>query len=392
MEVVREVMRDVGDEAIAGIVGIDLGTTNSVSAIAGRAVSITEDGCCTLPSVVAFLPNGHTMVGRGARRRRAIDFENTIWSSKRIMGRRFRDSTTASFRERYRFSMIEGPNGEPLFATRTGNFSPTEIASKVLGEIAQWAEFRTKATQVNVTIPAMFGTAQRDATTQAAALAGIPNVQLISESTAVVFAYRALDIELGNTLVYDLGGGTFDCAVLDCSEEAPKLLSHASDLFLGGDDIDQNLAAWVTRYVLEKHNWDLTNYSEITDRLVARCEEAKIELSSANEATVELSQIDPECPAASEGVTISRRILDRLCENLVRRTFLTCDEALSRAGMHPPDIDTIILAGGTTMLPVVQSGVSAYFGKQGLLKVDPTQVVAQGASLAPAEEQHSTRA
>jgi molecular chaperone DnaK len=369
------------------VVGIDLGTTNSVSAVAGRAVSTAEDGSCALPSVVAFLPNGHTMVGRGARRRRAIDFENTIWSAKRIMGRRFQDSTTASFRERYRFSMIEGEDGEPLFATRTGNFSPTEIASKVLSEIAQWAELSAKETQVNVTIPAMFGPAQREATSQAAVLAGIPNVHLVSESTAAAFAYRALGIELGTALVYDLGGGTFDCAILDCTEEVPSLLSHASDLFLGGDDIDQNLAAWVTRYVLEKHNWDLTNYSEITDRLVARCEEAKIALSSAEEATVELSQVDPECPAASEGVKISRRILDRLCENLVRRTFLTCDEALSRAGMQPPNIDTVILAGGTTMLPMIQSSVSAYFGKEGLLRVDPTFVVAQGASLAPVGEQ-----
>ncbi len=369
------------------VVGIDLGTTNSVSAVAGRTVFVADDGSCTLPSVVAFLPNGHTMIGRGARRRRAIDFENTIWSAKRIMGRRFRDSTTTSFRERYRFSMLEGPNGEPLFATRTGNFSPTEIASKVLGEIAQWAELRTTTTQVNVTIPAMFGPAQREATAQAAALAGISNVHLISESTAVIFAYRALDVDLGTALVYDLGGGTFDCAILDCSKKVPILLSHASDLFLGGDDIDQNLASWVTRYVLEKHNWDLSNYSEISDRLVARCEAAKIALSSAEEATLELSQVDPECPAASEGVTISRRTLDRLCENLVRRTFSTCDEALSRAGMHPPDIDTIILAGGTTMLPMVQSSVSAYFGKEGLRNIDPTTVVAQGASLAPSVDQ-----
>ena len=139
--------------------------------------------------------------------------------------------------------------------------------------------------------------------------------------------------------------------------------------------------------MLEKHNWDLTNYAEICDRLVARCEVAKVALSFAQEATLELSQVDPECPAASEGVTISRRTLDQLCENLVRRTFVTCDEALSRADLHPPDIDTIILAGGTTMLPVVQTSVGAYFGKEGLLKVDPTTVVAQGASLAPGDNQ-----
>lgn len=373
----------VATAGTAGVVGIDLGTTNSVAAVAGRAISVADDGSVTLPSVVAYLPNGHTMVGRVARRRRAIDSENTIWSSKRIIGRRFADSTTAGFCERYDFSLIEGPDGEPLFATRSGNFSPTVIASEVLREISRWVAFSTTASCVNVTIPALFGAAQREATAQAAALAGIPNARLISESTAAVYAYRALHIELGRVLVYDLGGGTFDCAIIDCSDQVPKLMSHASDLFLGGDDIDQNLANWVTRYVLEKHNWDLTNYSEIQDRLVTRCEEAKIALSFAQEATVELSQVDPECPAASEAITISRPTLDQLCEKLVRRTFVTCDEALARADLHPPDIDTILLAGGTTMLPVVQSSVSAYFGKEGLMKVDPTVVVAQGASLAP---------
>ncbi len=372
-------------KSVPDVIGIDLGTSNTVAAVSGQAISVADDGARTLPSVVAFLPNGHTMVGSSARRRRAIDFENTIWSSKRIIGRRFQDSTTANFRERYRFSLIEGEDGSPLFETRSGNFSPTDIAANVLAEISRWIEPRTSSTRVRVTIPAMFGTAQRDATAQAALLAGISNTHLVSESTAAIYAYRALDIELGKVLVYDLGGGTFDCAVLDCNAEVPKLVAHASDLFLGGDDIDESLAAWVTRYVLEKHNWDLTNYSEIRDRLVARCEEAKISLSHNDEATIELSQVDPECPAAGEGVTVSRRILGQLCENLVRRTFVTCDEALTRAELHAPDIDTVILAGGTTMLPLVQSGVSAYFGQEGLLKVDPTFVVAQGASLAPGD-------
>jgi len=364
------------------VVGIDLGTTNSVCAVAGRVASLADDGSPTLPSVVAFLPNGHTMIGRSARRRRAIDFENTIWSSKRIIGRRFQDATTATFRERYRFSLVEGESGEPLFVTRAGKLSPTEIAAHVIGEISSRVEACSEQSRVHVTVPALFATAQREATVEAVRMAGFGDVHLVPESTAVAYAYRALDMDLGNAMVYDLGGGTFDCAILDCRQQEPELISHASDLYLGGDDIDQSLAAWVTRYVLEKHNWDLTNYSEIADRLIARCEEAKIELSRADDATIELSQIDPECPAASEGVTVSRGVLDRLSENLVRRTFVTCDEALARAELRAADIDTVILAGGTTMLPNVQASVSAYFGQDGRLDVDPTHVVALGASLA----------
>lgn len=363
------------------LLGIDLGTTNSVAAIANHVFPLCEEGTSTLPSVVAFLPTGKIHVGRTARRRRVIDFENTIHSSKRIIGRRWPDSAVANFRERYRMRLVEDENGSPSFDTRSGRFSATQIAAIVLEEILKGVASVPVEFGVQITVPATFSAGQRTATEQAAALAGLRDVRLVSESLATAYAYAAEPREFRRAMVYDLGGGTFDCAIIEWNGAQPRLLSHASDLFLGGDDIDQQLASWVASYVLEKHNWDLTNYTEIFDRLVARCEEAKIELSNADEAVIQLSQVDPECPAAAEGVAITRRNLARLCQNLVRRTFVTCEEALRSAGVHPPDIDAVLLAGGTTLMPVVQDSVAAYFGRRGLLEFDPTEVVARGASL-----------
>jgi molecular chaperone DnaK len=364
------------------VIGIDLGTTNTVAARVDRIMPMSEDEQSVLPSVVAFLPNGTTQVGRTARRRRVIDFENTIFSSKRIIGRRWSDSATAGFRERYPFSMVEGPDGMPLFETRSGDHSATQIAGLVLREVARWTQCDRDGVAVRITIPAVFNAAQRQETLAAARLAGLRDVRLISETLASVHAYRTLETGLGRTVVYDLGGGTFDCSIVDCSRDEPELLSHSADLFLGGDDIDEQLACWVRDHVLETHNWDLWNYREIRDRLVSRCEETKIQLSRKETARLELSQVDPECPAADEGVEVSRRLLDDLCQDLVRRSFLTCDDALRSAGLHVGDVDTVLLAGGTTLLPMVQQSVESYFGKAGRLDFDPCEVVARGAGLA----------
>jgi len=160
------------------------------------------------------------------------------------------------------------------------------------------------------------------------------------------------------------------------------MLSHASDLLLGGDDIDQQLAQWVARLVLEKSNWDLTNYSETYDRLVAHCEAAKIDLSVFEEAPIHLSQVDPECPVEDGAIVVTHSILDDMCEGLVRRSFVTCDEVLRMAGVSANEIDAVYLAGGTTLLPMIQRSVEAYFGRSGLIDFDPTEVVALGAGLA----------
>ena len=364
------------------LLGIDLGTTNTVAAVDRRVRPISEEGCVALPSVVAFLPNSSVRVGEVARRRRAIDSANTIFSSKRIIGRRYDASETRNFITRYPFEIVEVEGGWPAFRTRAGDITPTRVAAHVLEALVERIGVDTSDCEVVITVPASFSETQRSATLEAATAAGMPQARLVEEPTATALAYVQADHPCRRALVYDMGGGTFDCAVLDCSNDEPRVLSHASDLLLGGDDIDHQLAAWAARHVLEKFNWDLTNYSEVYDRLLARCEQAKILLSQADEAAVHLSQIDPECPAVSESIVITRRLLDDLCQDLVRRSFIACDGVLRAANLRPPDIDAVFMAGGSTHLPVIQQGVEAYFGHAGLLEFDPIEVVALGAGLA----------
>lgn len=364
------------------ILGIDLGTTNSVAAVDQQVRAVSDAGCVALPSAVAFLPNGSVRVGEVARRRRAIDSANTIFSSKRIIGRRFDASETRNFMTRYPFEIVEIEGGWPAFRTRAGDITPSRIASHVLGGLLERIDLDPSSCEVVITVPASFSETQRRATQEAAAGAGMAHARLVEEPAATALAYVQANHPCRRALVYDMGGGTFDCAVLDCSRDEPRILAHASDLLLGGDDIDHQLAAWAARHVLEKFNWDLTNYCEVYDRLLARCEQAKIQLSTADEAVVHLSQVDPECPAVTESIVIGRQLLDDLCQDLVRRSFIACDGVLRAAGLRPPDIDAVFLAGGSTHLPVIQQGVEAYFGHAGRLDFDPIEVVAMGAGLA----------
>lgn len=363
------------------ILGVDLGTTNTAAAIGAHVFSVCDNGHRTMASVVAFLPNDEVRTGALARRRRAIDPENTVFSAKRILGRRWDDSVTRSFRKLYPMRLVEDAHGMPAFETRAGAFTPTQIAGLLLAAVRKRAETLPTRYEARISVPAAFGEPQRKATIEAAALAGFHDVRIINEPIATVHAYLSLPRSISRAVVYDMGGGTFDCAVVDCRNGMPQLIAHAGDAFLGGDDIDQRIAAWVAQEVLEKHHWDLSNYSEIWHRLLLRCEEAKIQLSHQDRAVVQLSQVDPDCPAAREGVEVSRNIIDGLCEDLVRRSFVTCDAVLYDAGVHPRQIDAVFLAGGTTHMPVIQRGVEAYFGRPGLLEFEPTEVVALGASL-----------
>ncbi len=360
--------------------GIDLGTTNTVACFEDEILGIGDGGAGTLPSVVAFLPNGSIGVGQAARRRRAIDGANTIFSSKRIIGRRFDDSETRGFCERYPFDVIDAGDGMPVFVTRAGNHTPTDIAALLLRRISEPLGEEVQDLEVVITVPTGFTAAQRDATLVAARDAGFVHLRLVDEAVATAHAYASTGELSGVAAVYDLGGGTVDISVVECTDKGLRVLSKATEHFLGGDDIDRKIADWATAEVLKQHNWDLSNYSEVAMRLLGECENAKIRLAGADETRIDLAQVDPECPIAAEGLTLRRGVVDKLCMDLLQRSFVACDAALADARVRPRDLDAVLLAGGTTYLPAVQDGVAAYFGQRGRSDFDPTTVVANGAS------------
>jgi len=366
-------------------IGIDLGTTNTVAAAEDRALSITDDGSASMPSVVAFLPNGRVLVGGDARRRRSIDAANTIFSSKRIIGRRLDEPTTRAFRERYPFQLVDAGDGLAAFQTRAGLHTPLDIASILLATIHARVASVLDDVEVVITVPTGFRDDQREATREAANRAGFSEVRLVDEPSATAYAYLSDPEVSGRVAIYDLGGGTFDISIMDLAGSQPQLVARASDPYLGGDDVDLQIAEWVAREVLKEHNWDLTNYSEVEARLLAECERAKIRLSSCEETGVDLSQVDPECPAAAQGIVLRRSVLDDLSAKLVQRTFVTCDAALHDAGVRASELSAVLLAGGSTHLAAVRRGVEAYFGQPGRADIEPTEVVARGASLANAD-------
>jgi molecular chaperone DnaK (HSP70) len=363
-------------------IGIDLGTTNAVAALGGRACPLDEEGRSTLPSVVAFLPNGGIQVGPLARRRRAIDGTNTLSSSKRIIGRRFDSFEVRNFRDRYALA-LEEQDGCPAFRTRAGLVTPVEVATHVLQALIARAGIDPKEASVTVTVPSAFAAPQREATALAAHRAGLGEVRLLEEPLATAHASIACGTRCERAFVYDLGGGTFDCAIVDCTAGAPAVIAHTSDLTLGGDDVDHRLAAWVRHSVIEKHNWDLASYAEVYDRVLSECELAKIELTTADRVEFLLGQVDPDCPAPDEPIAITRELLDAQCRELLQRSFSACDAVLRQAGMKASDVDVVLLAGGSTLLAVVEEGVASYFGQRGAMGMDPTEVVAIGASIAP---------
>jgi molecular chaperone DnaK len=332
--------------------------------------------------VVAFLPNGRIQVGELARRRRAIDGSNTLFSSKRIIGRRFDSHEVRNFRDRYPLEVEEVEGGWPAFRTRAGLVTPVDVATHILEALVQRTGLDPKGKPVTVAVPASFAAPQRQATADAAARAGLGDVNLLEEPLATAHAYLATGTTCERAFVYDLGGGTFDCAVLDCSGGAPELIAHTSDLLIGGDDVDHRLATWVRRVVLEKRNWDLASYSEVYNRLLSECELMKIELTMAERVDFMLGQVDPECPAPDEPIVLTRRLLDLQCLELLQRSFSACDAVLRQAGMKAGDVDIVLFAGGSTFLPVVQDGVASYFGQRGAMTIDPIEVVAIGASIA----------
>jgi molecular chaperone DnaK len=365
-------------------VGIDLGTTNTVAAIEGTIVRhpAGADESAILPSVVAFPPSGAVLTGSVAKKRRAIDPKNTIYSAKRLMGQRWLSYPASQFRRHYPFDLIEADGGTCAFKTRAGVFTPVDIAAKLIEKLFSSRPTLRASLDAVVAVPAAFDPAAREATRKATERAGIPRVNVVEEPVATAMAYvTARNERQKYAAVYDLGGGTFDLAIIDCSSRPARVIRHAGDAYLGGDDIDHAIAEWVVGQVLERHSWDLRADAEAFDRLVVQCERAKMKLGPAEETSIDLSQVDPAAPAAAESVRLTRGQLAEIAHPFVSRTFLLCDQVLREASLQAGQIGAVYLAGGSTLMPLVREGVASYFGSLPRCEFDPMQVVAVGASL-----------
>ena len=366
-------------------VGIDLGTTNTLAAADGRLLVPDDepDDGGLVPSVVAFLPNGVVSVGTTARRRRPIDARNTLFSTKRIIGRAWHSYEAAQFREHYPFELVRAEDDAVVFQTRAGTASPTQVATHILEHVCLRSGIRPAEHRALITVPAQFGAEQRAATMEAGRSAGFADVAVLDEPVATAVAYQHAGVaDVRRAVVYDLGGGTFDLALVDCTRTPHRVLAHAGDAYLGGDDVDRALARWVAKRVLERHHWDLRDDAQVYDRLILEVEQAKVRLSFVEETTVELGQVDPASPLSTRSLLLSRSVLEEACRPLVQRTFGICDEVMARAGHRHEGVDAVLLAGGSTTLPMVRRDVARYFGQPPHVAFDPMEVVAIGASLA----------
>lgn len=373
---------------MSDIIGIDLGTTNTVVARANAAGAVrvllnaTRDNAASLPSVVAFPPSGEPIVGAHARRRRPIDPENTIVSAKRLMGREASSVALDEFRKRYPHKLADDGNGAVAFITRAGPKTPVEIARLVLDRATRDVLVDPETVRAIVGVPAGFAPAQRKATIEATLATGVRAAQLVDEPIATAVAN--LGIAAGGwAIVFDIGGGTFDFAVVDARDWPFKVVGHGGDLFLGGDDFDAALARFIGRELIRLHGWDLMGDVQAFDRLVAAAERAKIALSSAPFVDIDLGEVDPDTPIADASLRVTVQQLDACIADLTRRTFVTCDEVLHQTRVDARKVDHVLLAGGTTLIPSVRRAVVAYFGREPQGGASPLESVALGAAAYP---------
>jgi molecular chaperone DnaK (HSP70) len=363
-------------------VGIDLGTTNTVVASNFEALHMQGQGC-VMPSAVAYLPSGETLIGKAARRRRGMDPRNTILSAKRIIGARWHSSYTSQFRQHYPYDLIETAEGEPGFRTRAGVISPVDVGASVVAGLCAMTKCPVQDVHAVVTAPVGFDQRRREATALAVQKAHFATVRTIEEPIATALAYLNRS-NLKHAFVYDLGGGTFDAAVVDCSRYPFRVVGHGGDPYLGGDDVDRTIALHVADRTLSRDGWELTNDAVTFDRLVHACEMAKCELGESEQASIAIPSVDPAAPESCGVITITQDEVRQLTLDLVRQTFGICDEVLAQARVRARDIDAVFLAGGSTLLPGLREYISQYFGKRPRADLDPMQVVSLGASLAAA--------
>jgi molecular chaperone DnaK len=370
------------------VVGIDLGTTNSVvAAMVDGKVEVVRDrhGRALVPSVVGFLPDGKTVVGRRARERRLIDAPNTIFSAKRIIGRPFSAPETQAIIGQLPYRVVAGENEEPVIQTRAGLQSVIDIGTRVLTHLRVGAEqtFNRRVAGCVVTVPANFSDGQREATRRAAAGAGMEVLRVINEPTAAAVALGFTGAQRHRVAVFDLGGGTFDVTVLDIHDNIYEVLATGGEPYLGGDDFDRAIADQLRERFLREHRVDLASDPQTRAQLLEVAETIKTRLSSEElvEGRVEGIAFGAGGAALDLDYVISRAQFDALINDQVERALDVTSQVLSEAGITPDLIDDVALVGGSTLIPAVRRGVSEYFGREPHANLDPLEIVASGASM-----------
>ncbi len=367
------------------IIGIDLGTTNSVVAIMEASepkVIANEEGSRTTPSVVAFTKEGERLVGQVARRQAITNPHNTIYSIKRFMGRKY--SEVGQEIERVPYKVVQGPNGDARVEVQGKQYSPPEISALILQKLKRAAEeyLRQPVTEAVITVPAYFNDAQRQATKDAGRIAGLEVKRIINEPTAAALAY-GLDKKKDELIaVYDFGGGTFDISILEVGDSVVEVKSTNGDTHLGGDDIDQRIMQWLIDEFRKDTGVDVSNDRMVLQRLKEAAEKAKIELSTTHETEINLPFLTADATGPKHlQMKLSRSKLEQMVMDLVERSIEPCRRALKDAGITPSDIDEVVLVGGMTRMPLIQQKVQEFFKKAPNKTVNPDEVVALGAAI-----------
>ena len=372
---------------MAKVIGIDLGTTNScVAVMEGSTPKVIEntEGARTTPSQVAFTKDKERLVGQPAKRQAVTNPENTIFAVKRLIGRGFNDPLTQKDMTLVPYKIVKGGNGDAWVGAGGEQYSPSQISAFILQKMKETAEayLGETVTQAVITVPAYFNDAQRQATKDAGKIAGLEVLRIINEPTAAALAYGLDKIGAKTIAVYDLGGGTFDVSVLELGDGVFEVKSTSGDTFLGGEDFDAKVVAFLAEDFKKSEGIDLTKDKLALQRLKEAAEKAKIELSSSASTEVNLPFITADATGPKHLVkTVTRTDLERLVIDLIERTRKPCLDAISEAGVKTSEIDEVILVGGMTRMPRVREFVKTLFGKEPNTSVNPDEVVAMGAAI-----------
>ena len=373
---------------MARVIGIDLGTTNSVCAVmeGGEPTIIpSSEGGRLFPSVVAVNPKtGERMVGQVARRQAITNSDNTIFSIKRLMGRKYTDPEVGKARKILPYRIEAQPNGDAWVVMGDKSYSPPEISAMILQKIKQDAEayLGEGVTDAVITVPAYFNDSQRQATKDAGKIAGLNVLRIINEPTASSLAYGLGKGVEQKIAVYDLGGGTFDVSILDVGDDVFEVLSTNGDTFLGGDDFDQRIMNWVADEFRREQGIDLRQDRMALQRLTEAAEKAKVELSTTKQTEINLPFITADASGPKHlQMVLTRAKLEQLVEDLIAKSLGPCKQAMQDAKVNNHDIGEVILVGGMTRMPAIQEAVRQFFGREPHKGVNPDEVVALGAAI-----------